>query len=151
MSYDQDPPRQPWPPRQAPGPRQPQYPPQQPWPAYGQQQPYDQAPYPPQWQQPYAAPQPPQGPPSGRRRKRRRVFPWVFLAIQALFVIWVIAGAASGHSAAANCHDQYLTHQQCANATDAGTAIGVGLIIVFWAVVDVIMGISYGVWRLSRR
>lgn len=84
-------------------------------------------------------------------RRKRRVFLWVFLAVQALFLIWVITGAASGHGTAANCHDQYLTHAQCASASEAGTAIGVGLIIVFWAVVDVILGVSYGVWRLARR
>jgi hypothetical protein len=76
---------------------------------------------------------------------------WVFLAVQALFLIWVITGAASGHTAAASCHDPYLTRQQCASASEAGTAVGVGLIIVFWAVVDVILGISYGVWKLARR
>jgi hypothetical protein len=106
---------------------------QQPWPPQAQpygQQPYQQAPAP---------------------RKRRRVFVWVFLAIQVLFIAWVIAGAASGHGAAASCHDQYLTHAQCANASEAGTAIGVGIIIVFWAVADVILGVSYGIWRLARR
>lgn len=100
--------------------------------------------------QPYGEPWPPsqhyQQP-----RRRRRVFPWIFLAVQALFVIWVIAGIASGHHAAASCHDQYLTHAQCASAANAGTAIGVGLVVVFWAVVDVILGVSYGVWRLARR
>src|ERR1700735_4980760 len=90
-----------------------------------------------------------QSPP--QHRKRRRVFPWVFLAVQALFVIWVIAGAASGHGAAANCHQQYLTHAQCASASEAGTAIGVGIIIAFWVAVDVILGVCYGVWRLARR
>jgi hypothetical protein len=79
------------------------------------------------------------------------VFPWVFLVVQVLFVIWVIAGAASGHSAAAGCHDRYLTHAQCASAANAGTAIGVGIVIVLWAVVDVILGISYAVFRLARR
>lgn len=84
-------------------------------------------------------------------RRRRRVFPWVFLAVQVLFVIWVIAGVASGHGAAANCHDQYLTHAQCASASEAGTAAGVGLVVLLWAVADVILGICYGVWRLARR
>jgi len=79
------------------------------------------------------------------------VFLWVFLAVQALFVIWVIAGIASGHGAAANCHEQYLTHAQCASASETGTAIGVGLVVLLWAVTDVILGVSYGVWRLARR
>jgi hypothetical protein len=31
--------------------------------------------------------------------KRRHIFRWVFLAIQALFLVWIIAGAASSSSA----------------------------------------------------
>jgi hypothetical protein len=91
--------------------------------------------------------EPPQQPP----RRKRRIFIWVFLAVQALFVIWIIAGAASGHSAAVNCHDRYLTHSECASAANAGTAIGAGLVVLLWAVADVILGVSYGVWRLARR
>ena len=115
------------------------------------------------YQQPYAEQWPPQqayqpAPP----RRRRRVFLWVFLAIQVLFVIWVIAGLAGGsgiHSeAVAYCHahpDQYLPFSQCVSdyggGAKAGTAIGAGLIIVLWAVADIILGVSYGVWRLARR
>ena len=116
--------------------------------------------YPPP-QHPYAEPWPPQQP-YAPPRKRRRVFPWVFLAIQALFVIWVIAGAASGggiHAqAVAYCHahpDQFLPFAQCVSdygtGSKAGTAIGIGLIVVLWAVVDIILGVSYAVWRLARR
>ena len=112
-------------------------------------------PSPPPYAQPY--PQPAPAP-----RRRRRVFPWVFLAIQALFVIWVIAGAASGGSihseAVAYCHahpDQFLPFSQCVSdygtGSKAGAAIGIGIIVVFWAVVDVILGVSYGIWRLARR
>lgn len=95
-------------------------------------------------------------------RKRRRVFPWVFLAIQVLFVIWVVAGAASGGSihsdAAAYCHahpNQYISFSQCVSdyggGAKVGAAIGVGLVVVLWAVVDIILGISYGIYRLARR
>lgn len=83
--------------------------------------------------------------------RKRRVFPWVFLAIQVLFLAWVIAGAAGGHSTAAGCHDPYLTHQECASAAEAGTAIGAGIVIAFWVAADVILGASYGIWRLARR
>src|SRR5438105_11943872 len=31
------------------------------------------------------------------RKKRKRIFMWTFLAIQALFLIWIIAGIASVH------------------------------------------------------
>ena len=84
-------------------------------------------------------------------RRRRRVFLWVFLAVQAIFLVWVIGGSVSGHSAAVHCHDRFLTHAQCASAANTGTAIGVVLVIVFWMVVDVILGVSYGVYKLSQR
>ena len=90
------------------------------------------------------------------------MFVWVFLAIQALFLIWVIAGIAGGGSihseAVAYCHahpDQYLPFSQCVSdyggGAKVGAAVGAGLIIVLWAVADIILGVSYGVWRLARR
>ena len=36
-------------------------------------------------------------------------------------------------------------------AAKTGTAIGAGLIFVAWVVVDIILGISYGVYRLATR
>lgn len=104
---------------------------------------------------------PPQGPPSGsphqgetapRPKKRRRVFLWVFLAIQILFLIWVITGAASGSGTPEECRGQTGDALQlCEDASDVGTTIGVGLIIGLWAAVDVILGFSYVVYRLASR
>ncbi|NEC22178.1 hypothetical protein G3I50_28640 [Streptomyces parvus] len=94
----------------------------------------------PQWQ-----PQPPPRSP----RKKHRVFLWVFLGVQLLFLIWLIAGIASGSGTPEDCGT--LDKQACNDAENAGTAIGVGLIIVLWAVVDVILGITYAVYRLARR
>lgn len=81
-------------------------------------------------------------------KKKHRVFWWIFLAIQVLFVVWIIAGANanSGHA-----HCQYLTAQTCAAATDTGTAIGVGLIIGLWVATDIIVGGTYAIYRLTRR
>ena len=97
-------------------------------------------------------------------RKRRRVFLWVFLAIQALFIIWLIAGGASAGgsihaSVAAQCLQEAkgmgMTQAQCISwlggAAKTGTAIGAALIVVLWTVVDIILGISYGVYRLATR
>ena len=82
----------------------------------------------------------------------RRVFPWIFLAVQIVFLLWVILGANSGSGTPAECRG--LTGQDLQNCKDAGnvgTTIGVGLIIALWAAVDIILGISYFVFRLSSR
>ncbi|WP_239008495.1 hypothetical protein [Streptomyces sp. Tue 6075] len=86
----------------------------------------------------------PQPPPRSPRKKHR-----VFLGVQLLFLIWLIAGIASGSGTPEDCGT--LDKQACNDAENAGTAIGVGLIIVLWAVVDVILGITYAVHRLARR
>lgn len=104
-------------------------------------------------------------------RRKRRIFLWVFLAIQALFVIWLIAGLSSspaGPSVAAQTahacagtgwQGLFKSHADCMRhyaagvnaASDIGSGIGAAIIIAFWAVVDVILGIGYGVYKLSRR
>jgi hypothetical protein len=131
-------------------------------------------------QQPYSGQQPPyplqpqygQGAPAAQQpRKRRHVFMWVFLAIQALFLIWIITGVAS-HPGGPTAATQAA--QQCANggwqglfksqadcdqhyavalndAGNVGKGLGVALIVVFWCVVDFLMGITYLIVRLARR
>lgn len=146
--------------------------------SYRGQPPYPQQPY---GRDPYPG-QPPYGresyPPHGHGQqayqqaphRRRRVFLWVFLAIQALFVIWIIAAVATVHTGptqaqlAQACYDHnwyplFKSQADCVQhyggalnaAGTAGKAIGVGLIVVFWMVVDVILGVSYGVYRLATR
>lgn len=92
---------------------------------------------------------PPPPPPQAGRKKKRRVFMWVFLAIQAIFLLWIITGAASGAGNPDDCGT--LDAELCNSASDAGTAIGVFLIIVLWAVVDFILGVTYAIYRLARR
>jgi len=108
---------------------------------------------------------------SHQPRKKRRIFLWVFLAMQAIFTLWLIAGLAakgSGPSVASqtasacanggwqglfNSHADCMKHYAVAlhDASDAGKGVGAAIIIVFWMVVDVILGISYGVYKLARR
>jgi hypothetical protein len=76
---------------------------------------------------------------------RWRIFSYVIIAINVLFLVWVIGGAASGSGHASNCGG--LDQQTCDSAAHAGTAIGVALIIVFWAVVDVILGV---LWLITK-
>lgn len=122
-------------------------------PPYGYgQEPQRQSAYPPgtQPQEPPGYEQGPSGyghrqaPPPQKPRKRRRIFLWFFLAVQVIFLIWIIAGAQANH-----CNAQGSASAN--GACTAGTAIGVGLIIGLWVAVDVILGISYIIYRLSTR
>jgi hypothetical protein len=90
-------------------------------------------------------------------RRKRRIFLWVFLAIQALFIIWLTSAIVSVHSgggipaycARQNPNSPSLQHV-CADAADTGSAIGFAFIIVIWAVADIIIGGGYGIYRLAR-
>ncbi|MFD4474727.1 hypothetical protein ACFWPU_01220 [Streptomyces sp. NPDC058471] len=82
-------------------------------------------------------------------RKSRRIFLWVFLAIQALFVVWIVTGSAGSSGTPSDCGT--LDAQTCNDAEQAGTAIGVGIVIALWAATDIILGITYAVYRLARR
>jgi hypothetical protein len=103
-------------------------------------------------------------------RKRRRVFMWSFLAVQALFLTWVIVGMATIHTgpshadlASACYHHNWwplfksqadcITHYGKA-LNDAGTigkGIGLALVLGLWVVVDIILGIGRLVVLTARR
>lgn len=86
--------------------------------------------------------------PAPAPKKKRRIFVWFFLAVQALFLIWIISGAAQGTDYS-DCGS--LSHQTCKDAQDIGTGIGVFLIIVVWCLVDFLLGLGYAIYRLARR
>jgi hypothetical protein len=75
-------------------------------------------------------------------KKRRRVFLWVFLAVQLLFIVWIFGGVASV-SSDAECAD----NAACA----VGAGIGAFMILVLWAIVDFLMAVTYAVYRLATR
>lgn len=77
-------------------------------------------------------------------RKKRRIFRWIFLAIQALFLVWIITG---GHAAASSHCDPNLSAQACTAARQVGGGIGVLLIVFLWLAVDVILGVGYLIFR----
>lgn len=107
--------------------------------------------------------------PSAQPRRKRRIFMWFFFAVQALFLIWLIAGIATGsHSNATDLaqacnghnwfplfksHADCMTHYNNAlnDAQDIGKGIGVALIVIVWIVVDFFLGLGYGVYRLATR
>jgi hypothetical protein len=94
---------------------------------------------------------PPKNPgPAGPRRRllpRWRIFTWVILAFNLIMLIWVITGATTAQSCDGRVGDA-LTRCQ---AGDVGTTIGVGLIILIWALGDVILGVLWLVTRPHRR
>ena len=81
-----------------------------------------------------------------QRKRKIRKFTWFFLAVQVLFLIWVIAGIASGSGQPSDCGG--LDAQTCNDASDTGTAIGVFLVVGLWAFFDVILGI---IWLVTRK
>jgi uncharacterized membrane protein YhaH (DUF805 family) len=128
--------------------------------------------YQPPWgyqQQPPAAYPPPGYYQQPAPRRRHRVFWWVFLAIQVLFLAIVIFAIADKHPAVAsdvakscdNGHWRGLfsSHADCVkhfavglhDAQNLGAGIATGLVITVWVVVDFLVGITYGVYRLATR
>jgi len=85
-------------------------------------------------------------------KRKRRLFPrwrkmtWVLMIESAIFLIWIIAGASDRPSK--DCEaDAILSKQDCIAASDAGTAIGVGLVIFFWFLVTIVCLL---IWIASR-
>lgn len=78
-------------------------------------------------------------------RKKRHIFRWVFLAVQLLFLVWIIGGVGGS---ADNCDGKV---DSALEACQAGTAVGAGigamLIIFLWLAVDAILAVTYLIFR----
>jgi hypothetical protein len=102
--------------------------------------------------------------------KRRRVFLWVFLAIQAVFIVWLIVGAATiqtgpSHAELASaCYNHawwplFTSQADCVThygnalntAGQVGKGIGAALVVLIWVVVDFFVALTYLIYRLARR
>jgi hypothetical protein len=70
---------------------------------------------------------------------------WALTIWTLLMGVWIAAGAATASGDAKNCGT--LTQKACNDASDAGTAIGVGLLIFLWFMGFVVLGI---IWFASR-
>jgi hypothetical protein len=109
-------------------------------------------------------------PPGGRPRRKRRVFMWTFLAIQALFLAWVLSvlfqGTGVSHAdvvsmcgtpAHGTWQGLWKSYNDCAHHTglvaahDIGKSIALGMQIGLWVAADVILGIGRIVVVLARR
>ncbi|MCP3423816.1 hypothetical protein [Nocardioides pinisoli] len=87
--------------------------------------------------------------PDTQPKKKRRIFLWFFLAVQVLFIIWIIAGIGSAGGDATDCGS--LSQETCNDARDVGTGIGVALVVGLWMVVDFLLGVGYAIYRLAKR
>jgi hypothetical protein len=77
-----------------------------------------------------------------------RVFRWLFLAIQGGFVAWIITGLidpSSSHAQKACGTDLFA--QACKDGYSVGRGVAVAIIVAIWVAVDVILGMTYLVWR----
>lgn len=83
-------------------------------------------------------------------KKPKRIFMWIFLAIQGIFLFWLIFGITTfGDAPADDCGT--LDAQTCQDAADVGTTIGIGIILALWAAVDVILGVTWAIIHWARR
>lgn len=71
-----------------------------------------------------------------------RKMTWVLAIVNALFLFWVIAAAVDRPS-----KDCAPGDQLCINASDAGTSVGVGIVIFLWFLVFIALSL---VWLMSR-
>jgi hypothetical protein len=74
-----------------------------------------------------------------------RIFTYVILLFNLIMLIWIISGVASSGTPK-DCGG--LDVKTCTDASNVGTAIGAGLIIVLWALGDVILGV---LWLVTNR
>ncbi|BFP51441.1 hypothetical protein SCMC78_12480 [Streptomyces sp. CMC78] len=109
----------------------------------------------PQWgERPEGGPSaPPPSPP--RRFPPLGWFFWVFIAIQALFVAWIVTGSIEVAKSWPECEGlagfELELCQAETTGTEIGTALGIGFIVFLWAATDVIVGGAYAIYRLAKK
>ncbi len=83
--------------------------------------------------------------PMVEKKRKIRFFTWFILALNALFLVWLIfgiSGVANG-----TC-DAAMSQEACNAAKAIGGGIGALLIIFIWVAADVILGI---IWLVTRK
>lgn len=78
------------------------------------------------------------------RKKGFRKFTWVILAINVIFLVWLIAGFATANNSPCGGG---LSTSACQAASDIGTGIGAMIVVFLWVAADIILGI---IWLITR-
>lgn len=86
-------------------------------------------------------------PQANKKAHGHRPFTWVILAVQVVFVAWLVYGFAQAGKAVNNCDAQTYV-QACKDGAGLGTALGVGLVLFLWVMVDIILGV---IWLVTKR
>ena len=73
----------------------------------------------------------------------RRVTSWLILVWNAIFAVWIVGGIITRPSKECLPGDSL-----CQDASDAGTSIGVGLVLMLWFLGFVVLSL---VWLMTRR
>lgn len=76
-------------------------------------------------------------------KKKHHVFLWFFAAVQVLFVYMLVSGLVGAGQDSAG-----LTGSE-ADGAAVGTSIGVALLVFGWFVVDGLLSMVYGVYKLA--
>lgn len=67
-----------------------------------------------------------------------RILTYLILVINLLFLLWIITGVS-----ASNGPCKGLSARVCNDAANTGKGIGVFVIVVFWVIVDIILGVIF--------
>ncbi len=86
-------------------------------------------------------------------KRKKGIFLWVFLAVQILFLVWIIGGAGSADLPdCTGLKGNKLSNCEMESAGGAsGTGIGVVLIVGLLCVTDFLLGVGYAIYRLANR
>jgi hypothetical protein len=87
------------------------------------------------------------------RRPHWREMTWVTLVWCALILVWAIAGGASAaHKSAAECaHSTVLSTKACEEASNAGTGIGIAVILLIGFVGFIFLSLIWLMTKPRRR
>jgi hypothetical protein len=69
------------------------------------------------------------------------------LALQLAFVGWIVYALVNSSSQARKACGTDLLAQTCRDAYKVGSGLGVVVIVALWVAVDVIVGMTYLVWK----
>lgn len=75
-----------------------------------------------------------------------KVFLWIFAVVQVIFLVWIIGAGID-----TAVQGEKLPSEAEQDAYEAGGAIGMAIVAIFWIAVDVMMGLGFAAWQVGKR